>query len=245
MYKAHHPAVLPLRNGVSPSCVALPSAGQGSMLDFLAQRLPAVSCAQWLERLEAALIDLLADTPFLNPRRKRTMPDELLQRLRRFHEHTFPGVQDQFQDLVREGQHPTILFIGCSDSRLVPYLLTGAQPGERLLDPAVLFFFFGLFAAAVRSNLEVPPAIAKFFSLYLLMSIGFKGGVSLAQTGFTTSMLLALGAVAARVNALPPPGKPGGGSAAAAVEAIALNPARAPKRAAPRKGRCFTCLNLR
>jgi tRNA pseudouridine32 synthase/23S rRNA pseudouridine746 synthase len=45
---------LPLRNGVSPSCVALPSAGQGSMLDFLAQRLPAVSRAQWLERLDAA-----------------------------------------------------------------------------------------------------------------------------------------------------------------------------------------------
>lgn len=54
MYNTHHPAVLPLRNGVSPSCVALPSAGQGSMLDFLAQRLPAVSRAQWLERLEAA-----------------------------------------------------------------------------------------------------------------------------------------------------------------------------------------------
>jgi carbonic anhydrase len=60
----------------------------------------------------------------------QTMPDELLQRLRSFHEHTFPGVQDQFQDLVREGQHPTILFIGCSDSRLVPYLLTGTGPGE-------------------------------------------------------------------------------------------------------------------
>ncbi len=58
------------------------------------------------------------------------MPDELLQRLRSFHEHTFPGVQDQFQDLVRDGQHPTILFIGCSDSRLVPYLLTGTGPGE-------------------------------------------------------------------------------------------------------------------
>ncbi len=58
------------------------------------------------------------------------MPDELLQRLRSFHEHTFPGVQNQFQDLVREGQHPTILFIGCSDSRLVPYLLTGTGPGE-------------------------------------------------------------------------------------------------------------------
>ena len=58
------------------------------------------------------------------------MPDELLERLRRFHEQTFPGIQDQFQDLVAYGQHPTILFIGCSDSRLVPYLLTGTGPGE-------------------------------------------------------------------------------------------------------------------
>ena len=58
------------------------------------------------------------------------MPDELLQRLRRFHDDTFPGVQDRFQHLVEQGQHPTILFIGCSDSRLVPYLLTGTGPGE-------------------------------------------------------------------------------------------------------------------
>jgi len=34
---------------------------------------------------------------------------------------------------VRDGQHPTILFIGCSDSRLVPYLLTGTGPGELFL----------------------------------------------------------------------------------------------------------------
>jgi carbonic anhydrase len=61
------------------------------------------------------------------------MPDELLQRLRRFHDHTFPGVQDSFEQLVRDGQHPTILFIGCSDSRLVPYLLTGTGPGELFL----------------------------------------------------------------------------------------------------------------
>jgi len=54
-----------------------------------------------------------------------------------------------------------------------------------LLDPAVLFFFFGVLAAIVRSNLEVPGPIAKFFSLYLLLAIGFKGGVTLAETGFT------------------------------------------------------------
>ena len=39
-------------------------------------------------------------------------------------------MQDQFQDLVTHGQHPTTLFIGCSDSRLVPYLLTGTGPGD-------------------------------------------------------------------------------------------------------------------
>ncbi|MEO8807745.1 MAG: carbonic anhydrase [Burkholderiaceae bacterium] len=58
------------------------------------------------------------------------MPDELLQRLRRFHADYFPGVQGQFESLVQDGQHPSILFIGCSDSRLVPYLLTGTGPGE-------------------------------------------------------------------------------------------------------------------
>ena len=47
------------------------------------------------------------------------VPDELLARIRRFHDHTFPGVQEQFQTPMAEGQHPTILFIGCSDSRLV------------------------------------------------------------------------------------------------------------------------------
>ncbi len=55
------------------------------------------------------------------------MPDELLERLRRFHDHTFPGVQQQFQDLVTGGQHPTIQFIGCSDSRLVPYPMVREQ----------------------------------------------------------------------------------------------------------------------
>ena len=62
------------------------------------------------------------------------MPDdELLQRLRRFHQDAFPQYRQQFQALVNQGQHPTTLFIGCSDSRLVPYLLTGAGPGELFL----------------------------------------------------------------------------------------------------------------
>ncbi|MFZ2738476.1 MAG: carbonic anhydrase [Burkholderiaceae bacterium] len=58
------------------------------------------------------------------------MADELLERLRRFHSDYFPLHQQRFQDLVAQGQHPTTFFIGCSDSRVVPYLLTGAGPGE-------------------------------------------------------------------------------------------------------------------
>ncbi len=56
--------------------------------------------------------------------------DELLGRLRQFHSDYFPRHQQRFQDLVAQGQHPKTLFIGCSDSRLVPYLLTGAGPGD-------------------------------------------------------------------------------------------------------------------
>ena len=55
------------------------------------------------------------------------MPDdELLERLQHFHHNAFPQYRAQFQALVQDGQHPTTLFIGCSDSRLLPYLLTGA-----------------------------------------------------------------------------------------------------------------------
>lgn len=61
-----------------------------------------------------------------------------------------------------------------------------------LVDPAILLFFFGLFAGTIRSNLEIPAAVAKFCSLYLLLVVGFKGGVSLASTGFTAAMGWAL-----------------------------------------------------
>lgn len=70
------------------------------------------------------------------------MPDdELLQRIRHFHHNAFPQYRAQFQALVQDGQHPTTLFIGCSDSRLLPYLLTGAGLPYRFpegLIPAVL-----------------------------------------------------------------------------------------------------------
>ncbi|RQO53714.1 carbonic anhydrase [Paucibacter sp. KBW04] len=62
------------------------------------------------------------------------MPDdEFLSRLRRFNTDYFPQYQARFKDLVEQGQRPSTLFIGCSDSRLVPYLLTGSGPGDLFL----------------------------------------------------------------------------------------------------------------
>ena len=61
------------------------------------------------------------------------------------------------------------------------------------LDPAILFFIFGVFAGTVKSNLEIPPQISRFLSLYLLMALGLKGGFALHKSGFTSEIALSLG----------------------------------------------------
>ncbi len=63
-----------------------------------------------------------------------------------------------------------------------------------LLDPAILFFVFGVLAGALRSNLEIPEPIRKFLSLYLLMALGLKGGFALAQSGLDPDVATGLAA---------------------------------------------------
>src|SRR3989338_3344921 len=58
------------------------------------------------------------------------MDDELLKRIRRFRTDYSPQHHGQSKALVDQRQHPTLLFIGRSDSRLLPYMLTGSGPGE-------------------------------------------------------------------------------------------------------------------
>lgn len=53
---------------------------------------------------------------------------------------------------------------------------------DNLTNPALLFFFLGLIAVQLKSDLEIPPNSAKFISLYLLFSIGFKGGQELSHS---------------------------------------------------------------
>ncbi|MEP0069974.1 sodium-dependent bicarbonate transport family permease [Pyruvatibacter sp.] len=58
-----------------------------------------------------------------------------------------------------------------------------------LASPMVLFFALGFLAALARSELSVPEAVGKGLALYLMLAIGFKGGVSVAEAGLSTELL--------------------------------------------------------
>ena len=58
------------------------------------------------------------------------MPHRLIEGLRRYQREQLPRLRERFAKLAAEGQRPTTLFIGCSDSRVLPNLLTDSGPGE-------------------------------------------------------------------------------------------------------------------
>ena len=53
---------------------------------------------------------------------------------------------------------------------------------QNFFSPAILFFALGIFAGFLKSDLEIPDSISRYLSIYLMMSIGFKGGVSISNT---------------------------------------------------------------
>ncbi len=71
------------------------------------------------------------------------------------------------------------------------------------LDPAILFFAFGVLAGALKSNLEIPAPISRFLSLYLLMALGLKGGFALAKSGLTAEVVTSLTCAIALAIAIP------------------------------------------
>jgi len=74
---------------------------------------------------------------------------------------------------------------------------------QSFFDPAILFFVFGILAGLMKSNLEIPPQISRFLSLYLLMALGLKGGFALAKSGMTTDVLISLGAAVCMATLVP------------------------------------------
>lgn len=61
-----------------------------------------------------------------------------------------------------------------------------------LTNPTLLFFVLGVIAAFLKSDLEVPPGSVKFISLYLLFSIGFRGGQELSHEAFDSELYATL-----------------------------------------------------
>ncbi len=63
---------------------------------------------------------------------------------------------------------------------------------SNILSPPVLFFFLGMLAVFLKSDLEIPQPLPKLFSLYLLFAIGFKGGRELVKSGVGQEVVLTL-----------------------------------------------------
>jgi hypothetical protein len=63
---------------------------------------------------------------------------------------------------------------------------------ENLTNPALLFFFLGLIAVNLKSDLKIPENSSKFISLYLLLAIGFKGGQELAHSVIDSEVIWSL-----------------------------------------------------
>ena len=64
---------------------------------------------------------------------------------------------------------------------------------QNLFSPAILFFVLGIVSGIVKSDLDVPDQISRYLSIYLMMAIGFKGGVAIAETAeINTQVILTI-----------------------------------------------------
>jgi uncharacterized protein len=74
---------------------------------------------------------------------------------------------------------------------------------SNILNPPVLFFFLGMLAILLKSDLEIPAPLPKLFSLYLLLAIGFKGGYELQESGINMQIGMTLLAAVIMASVIP------------------------------------------
>lgn len=63
---------------------------------------------------------------------------------------------------------------------------------QNMLNPPVLFFFLGMLAVFLKSDLTIPQPLPKLFSLFLLISIGLHGGYELSKSGLNATVFTGL-----------------------------------------------------
>ena len=61
---------------------------------------------------------------------------------------------------------------------------------ENIVSPAILFFVLGLTAGLFKSDMKIPNSISRYLAIYLMMAIGFKGGVSISNTPQMTPQII-------------------------------------------------------
>ena len=61
---------------------------------------------------------------------------------------------------------------------------------QNIVSPPILFFALGIIAGFLKSDLDVPEQISRYLSIYLMMAIGFKGGVAIAETAEITDQVM-------------------------------------------------------
>lgn len=59
--------------------------------------------------------------------------NKLINGNKKFKDTHFPHLENKFENLVTHGQSPDVLFIGCSDSRVVPDLIVDSKPGDMFI----------------------------------------------------------------------------------------------------------------
>jgi carbonic anhydrase len=79
-----------------------------------------------------------------------------------FQTEVYPTQRSRFESL-KTGQQPLALFIGCSDSRVVPSLITQTAPGDMFIyqNPGNLVPHYGEFAGAVSAGVEYAMLVLK------------------------------------------------------------------------------------
>jgi len=59
---------------------------------------------------------------------------------------------------------------------------------DNLLNPIILCFIIGLISGLLKSNLRIPDQLYETLSIYLLFTIGIKGGVELAKSNVSEAI---------------------------------------------------------
>lgn len=112
------------------------------------------------------------------------MVDKLLRGHDRFHGDNTEEERGFLESLARDGQSPGALFVGCSDSRVVPEILTASSPGELFVvrNVANVVPPFGHASVGVGAALEYAVAVLQVPHVIVCGHYGC-GGVEAAFGG--------------------------------------------------------------